>query len=151
MTILLNKSYVTSLTITNTKRDGYDPNLTFEELLYLLDISSKAETLISAMRHRLSTVERLNEFFERKLEAMHELTLLVEMRKEDIDAYGYKDKATFVRDYYRDKRWAFERMFQEEVLQWKMDRYNTDDPERIYDTYVQQGKYSHMTEVALFA
>ncbi|WP_413986516.1 hypothetical protein [Paenibacillus polymyxa] len=151
MTILLKKNYVVSLTINSNLKMGYDPNLTFEGLLCLLDISPNAETLISTMRHRLTTVERLNEFLERKLETMHELTLLVEMRKEDIDAYGYKDKITFVRDYYRNKRGAFERMFQEEVLQWKMDRYRTDDPEKIYDTYVQQGKYSHMTEVALFA
>ncbi|MGR6760469.1 hypothetical protein [Paenibacillus polymyxa] len=151
MTILLNKSYVTSLTITNTKRDGFDPNLTFEKLLVLLDISPKAETLIATMKFTLNTVERLNEFLERKSDVIHELTLLVQIRKEYIDAYGYKDKASFVRDYYRNKQSAFERMFQEEVFQWKMDRYRTDDPERIYDTYVQQGKYAHMTEVALFA
>ncbi|WP_311078353.1 hypothetical protein [Paenibacillus polymyxa] len=151
MAILLKKDYVVSLTINSNFKVGYDPNLTFEGLLCLLDISPKAETLIAEMRHRLTTVERLNEFLERALETMHQLTLLVEMRKEDIDAYGYKDKGTFIRDYYRNKRWAFERMFQEEVFQWKMDRYRTDDPERIYDTYIQQGKYSHMTEVALFA
>ncbi|KEO77626.1 hypothetical protein MKN04_16170 [Paenibacillus polymyxa] len=147
MTIALNKRTIT----TQERRVPYHTDLTIEKLCYFLDISPKAETLIAAMEHRLTTIERMNEFLERKLPTMHELTLLVQMRKEDIDSHGYRDKATFVHDYYKDKRSAFERLFQEPVYDWKMNKYRTNDPERIYDTYLEQGKYSHMTQVALFA
>ncbi|MBE0344286.1 hypothetical protein E4V51_31525 [Paenibacillus sp. 28ISP30-2] len=110
-----------------------------------------AVILIDLMKFHLNTVERRNEFANRMLNEDSPLSLIVKMRKEDIDAHGYNVKATFVHDYYRNKKAAFEKLFQEPAHFWKMDRYETDDPERIYDTYVKLGKYSHMTEVAMFA
>ncbi|EHS58311.1 hypothetical protein [Paenibacillus sp. Aloe-11] len=148
MTITLNNQEVVNLTTTEIP---YHADLTIEKLCYFLDISSKAEILITEMKFMLNTVERMNEFLQRSTFANHPLYLLVQMRKEDIDAYGYTVKATFVYDYYRNKKAAFEKLFQEPAHEWKMDRYETDDPELIYDTYLKLGKYSHMTEVAMFA
>ncbi|MGW9531188.1 hypothetical protein ACWHAM_26490 [Paenibacillus terrae] len=72
------------------------------------------------------------------------------MRKELIDAYGYTVKSDFVYHYYRNKKEALEKLFQEHMPAWKVKRLNSDDPERIYDTYVSRGKYSTSGEVALF-
>ncbi|MDQ0496919.1 hypothetical protein [Paenibacillus brasilensis] len=148
MTIALNNQEVVNLTTTEIP---YHSDLTLEQVCYFLDISPKAEILIGSMKFMLTTVERLNEFLNRSTFARHPLSLLTKMRKEYIDAYGYTEKTDFVYDYYRDKKAAFEKLFQEPVHDWKMERFNTDDPERIYDTYLEQGKYSHMTQVALFA
>lgn len=149
MTRLLNKPITTNKGA-STMNAPYHADLTLEQVCYFLDISPKAETLITSMKFMLTTVERLNEFLNRSTFARHPLSLLTKMRKEYIDTYGYTEKTDFVYDYYMDKRSALERLFQE-VYDWKMERFNTDDPERIYDTYLEQGKYSHMTQVALFA
>ncbi|MET3209892.1 UNVERIFIED_CONTAM: hypothetical protein ABIC26_002840 [Paenibacillus sp. PvR008] len=133
-----------------TRRIPYHPDLTLEQVCYYLDISPKAISLIDTMKFMLNTVERLNEFLERKTSDINELSLLVKMRKEHIDAYGYTDKATFAFDYYRDKESALEKLFQEHMPAWKLNRFKTDDPELIYDTYVSRGKYSTSGEVALF-
>ncbi|WP_226000962.1 hypothetical protein [Paenibacillus sp. BJ-4] len=148
MTITLNNQEVVNLTTTEIP---YHFDLTIERLCYFLDISPKAEILIGSMKFMLTSVERLNEFLNRSTFANHPLSLLTKMRKEHIDAYGYTNKSDFTYDYYMDKRSALERLFQEPVHDWKMERFNTDDPERIYDTYLEQGKYSHMAQVALFA
>ncbi|MGG1670488.1 hypothetical protein ACIFOE_07490 [Paenibacillus sp. NRS-1783] len=129
----------------------HDRNNAFEQLLIDFEIKPTAVIIIEDMKFMLKTVERVNEFANRLPDERFPLSLIVKMRKEDIDAYGYTDKATFAHDYYRDKKAAFERLFQEPAHDWKMDRYETDDPEHIYDTYLTQGKYSHMSEVALFA
>ncbi|WP_431088154.1 hypothetical protein [Paenibacillus sp. 8b26] len=148
MTIALSNQEVVNLTATEIP---YHSDLTIEKLCYFLEISPKAEILITSMKFMLTSVERLNEFLNRSTFARHPLSLLTKMRKEYIDAYGYTEKSDFVYDYYRNKKLAFEKLFQEEASNWKMEKYRTDDPERIYDCYVKQGKYSHMTEVALFA
>ena len=148
MTIALSSQVVASLTTTEIP---YHADLTIEKLCYFLDIKPTAIILITSMKFMLNTVERLNEFLQRSAFASHPLSLLTKMRKEHIDTHGYTDKATFVYDYYRNKQSALEKLFQEEAPNWKMDKYRTDDPERIYDAYLKQGKYSHMTEVALFA
>ncbi|MFT9370386.1 hypothetical protein [Paenibacillus polymyxa] len=148
MTITLNNQEVVNLTTTEIL---YHSDLTLEQVCYFLDISPKAETLITSMRFMLTSVEWLNEFLNRSTFARHPLSLLTKMRKEHIDAYGYTEKTDFVYDYYMDKRSALERLFQEPAHDWKMERFNTDDPGRIYDTYLEQGKYSHITQVALFA
>ncbi|MNW59214.1 hypothetical protein D3C74_371210 [compost metagenome] len=98
----------------------------------------------------LTSVEWLNEFLNRSTFARHPLSLLTKMRKEHIDAYGYNAKATFVYDYYRNKQSALEKLFQEDMPAFKLNRLRTDDPERIYDVYVERGKYSTSGEVALF-
>ncbi|RTZ37897.1 hypothetical protein EJ573_01425 [Paenibacillus polymyxa] len=134
-----------------TTQIPFHADLTLEQLCYFLDISPKATSLISSMKFMLNTVERMNEFLNRSTFAKHPLYLLVQMRKEHIDTYGYTNKYDFVYDYYHNKKSAFEKLFQEEAPDWKMNKYRTDDPERIYDCYIEQGKYSHMTEVALFA
>ncbi|MDQ0047672.1 hypothetical protein J2T18_001955 [Paenibacillus polymyxa] len=72
------------------------------------------------------------------------------MRKEDIDRNGYTFKADLVYDYYRNKKAALEKLFQEEMPAWKVNRLKTDDPEHIYDAYIERGKYSTSLEVALF-
>ncbi|WP_068505651.1 hypothetical protein [Paenibacillus kribbensis] len=143
-----NSQAMVSLTTTETP---FYHDLTIEKLCYFLDISPKAEILIGSMKFMLNSVERLNEFLQRSTFAKHPLSLLTKMRKEHIDAHGYTVKATFVYDYYMDKRSALERLFQEPAHDWKIERFNTEYPERIYDTYLEQGKYSHMTQVALFA
>ncbi|APB76463.1 hypothetical protein PPYC2_16495 [Paenibacillus polymyxa] len=148
MTIALKNQEVVNPT---TIQIPYHSDFTLEQVFYFLEISPKAETLITSMKFMLNTVERLNEFLQRSTFARHPLSLLTKMRKEYIDTYGYTEKTDFVYDYYMDKRSALERLFQEPVHDWKMERFNTDDPERIYDTYLEQGKYSHMTQVALFA
>lgn len=126
------------------------PDLTLEQLCCFLDISPKATIIIDSMKFMLNTVERLNEFLERKTPDVSELSLLTIMRKECIDSQGYKDKATFVYDYYRNKKAALEKLFQEPMEPFKLNRFKTDDPELIYDTYVSRGKYSTAGEVALF-
>ncbi|TKH44458.1 hypothetical protein C1I60_12790 [Paenibacillus terrae] len=126
-------------------------NIAFEQLLIEFEIKPTAVIFIDLMKFHLKTVERMNEFANRMLNEDSPFSLIVKMWKEDVDAHSYTDKADFVYDYYRDKKAAFERLFQEPAHDWKMDRYETDDPERIYDTYLEQGKYSHMTEVAMFA
>ncbi|AET62151.1 hypothetical protein HPL003_27195 [Paenibacillus terrae HPL-003] len=122
MTITLNNQEVVTMTTTEIP---YHSDLTIEKLCYFLDISPKATILINSMQFMLNTAERLNEFLNRSTFAKHPLSLLTKMRKEDIDAHGYKDKTTFVYDYYRNKKMAFEKLFQEEALQWKMDKYRT--------------------------
>ncbi|WP_311078313.1 hypothetical protein [Paenibacillus polymyxa] len=134
----------------STRKVPYHPNLTLEQLCYFLDISPKATNLITNMKFMLNSVERLNEFLERSSFSKHPLTHLVNMRKEHIDTYGYTDKSDFVYDYYRDKQAALERLFQEPIQPFKLNRFKTDDPELIYDTYVSRGKYSTAGEVALF-
>ncbi|WDM23800.1 hypothetical protein [Paenibacillus polymyxa] len=148
MTIALKNQEVVNPTTTQIP---YHSDLTLEQVCYLLDISPKAISLIDTMKFMLNTVERMNEFLQRYSFANHPLSLLVQMRKEDIDAHGYTNKSDFVYDYYLNKKSAFEKLFQEEAPDWKMNKYRTDDPERIYETYLEQGKYSHMTQVALFA
>ncbi|MEC4565324.1 hypothetical protein L8C07_05155 [Paenibacillus sp. CMAA1739] len=133
-----------------TRKVPYHPNLTLEQLCYFLDISPKATIIINKMKFMLNTVERLNEFLERKTPNISELSLLTIMRKERIDSHGYTDKATFTYDYYRDKQAALEKLFQEPMEPFKLNRFKTDDPELIYDTYVSRGKYSTSLEVALF-
>ncbi|MDY8023403.1 hypothetical protein [Paenibacillus polymyxa] len=133
-----------------TMSTPYHPDLTLEQLCYFLDISPKATILINGMQFMLNTVERLNEFLQRSTFANHPHSLLVKMRKEHIDINGYTVKATFVYDYYRDKKAALEKLFQEEMPAWKVNRFKTDDPELIYDNYIERGKYSTAGEVALF-
>ncbi|MEJ3719106.1 hypothetical protein WGM54_13875 [Paenibacillus polymyxa] len=133
-----------------TRKVPYHHNLTLEQLCYFLDISPKATIIIDKMKFMLNTVERLNEFLERKTPNISELSLLTLMRKERIDAYSYTDKATFTYDYYRDKQAALEKLFQEPMEPFKLNRFKTDDPELIYDTYVSKGKYTTSLEVALF-
>ncbi|MGV6936031.1 hypothetical protein ACWA2B_10995 [Paenibacillus sp. CMM36] len=133
-----------------TRRVPYRTNLTLEQLCNFLDISPKATILIARMKFMLNTVERLNEFLERSSFSKHPLTLLVKMRKEHIDTYGYTNKSDFTFDYYRDKKSALERLFQEPMEPFKLNRFKTDDPELIYDTYISRGKYSTSLEVALF-
>ncbi|MDR6779325.1 hypothetical protein J2W98_003605 [Paenibacillus peoriae] len=133
-----------------TRRVPYHPNLTLEQLCYFLDISPKATIIIDLMNFMLNSVERLNEFLERKTPNISELSLLTLMRKERIDSQGYTDKATFTYDYYRDKQAALEKLFQESIEPFKLNRFKTDDPELIYDAYVSRGKYSTSLEVALF-
>ncbi|QNR65541.1 hypothetical protein IAQ67_16800 [Paenibacillus peoriae] len=128
----------------------YHSNLTLEQLCYFLDISPKATNLITSMKFMLNTVERLNELLERSSFSKHPLTLLVKMRKEHIDTYGYTNKSDFTYDYYLDKQAALERLFQESMEPFKLNRFKTDDPELIYDTYVSRGKYSTSLEVALY-
>ncbi|WP_025721398.1 hypothetical protein [Paenibacillus sp. 1-18] len=147
MTIALNNQEVVNLTTTEIP---YHTDLTIEKLCYFLDISPKATNLITSMKFMLNTVERLNEFLQRSTFANHPLSLLTKMRKEHIDAHGYTDKATFVYDYYRGKQSALEKLFQEHMPAWKVNRLNSDDPERIYDVYAERGKYSTSGEVALF-
>ncbi|MGR6760444.1 hypothetical protein ACU1JV_01180 [Paenibacillus sp. T2-29] len=133
-----------------TRRVPYHPNLTLDQLCYFLDISPKATNLITSMKFMLNTVERLNEFLERSSFSKHPLTLLVKMRKEHIDTYSYTNKSDFTFDYYRDKKSALEKLFQEPIDPFKLNRFKTDDPELIYDIYVSRGKYSTSLEVALF-
>ncbi|MGW8957869.1 hypothetical protein [Paenibacillus sp. NPDC055715] len=147
MKITLNNQEVVSLTTTQIP---YHADLTIEKLCYFLDIKPTAIILIDLMKFHLNTVERMNQFADRMLYEDSPLSLLTKMRKEDVDSYSHTDKATFVCDYYRDKKSAFKRLFQEPAHEWKMNKYKTDDPELIYDTYVKLGKYSHMTEVSLF-
>ncbi|AUO05301.1 hypothetical protein C0638_01295 [Paenibacillus sp. lzh-N1] len=128
----------------------YHPDLTIEKLCWFLDISPKATIIIGDMSFHLTTIERMNEFLQRSTFANHPLSLLTIMRKEDIDAHGYTDKATFVYDYYRNKQSTLEKLFQESMPAWKLNRLNSDDPERIYDVYTERGKYSTSSEVALF-
>ncbi|MGG1617978.1 hypothetical protein ACIFQM_18740 [Paenibacillus sp. NRS-1782] len=149
MTIALRKLQPTQSTTNNKEVSAM--NAVFEQLFIEFEIKPTAVIIIEDMKYMLKTVERVNEFANRLTDERFPLSLIVKMRKEDIDAHGYTDKATFAHDYYRDKKAAFEKLFQEPAHDWKMDRYETDDPERIYDTYLKQGKYSHMTEVALFA
>lgn len=146
--ITLNKSTNNNNEVTNMTTPFHN-DLTIEKLCYFLDISPKATIIIGNMSFRLTTVERMNEFLQRKLPTMSELSLLTVMRKEDIDKYGYTFKADFVYDYYRNKKAALEKLFQEEVPTWKVNRLKTDDPELIYDVYMKQGKYSTLLEVAL--
>lgn len=129
----------------------YDHNITLEKLYVEFEISHKALIIIDLMKFHLKSVSRMNEFADRMLNERHALSLLTKMWKEDVDSYSYTDKATFVYDYYRDKKAAFERLFQEPAHDWKMNKYKTDDPERIYDVYLEQGRYSHMTQVSMFA
>ncbi|MHB0943235.1 hypothetical protein ACYCSU_16430 [Paenibacillus sp. ALE1] len=133
-----------------TRRVPYYPNLTLEQLCHFLDISPKATIIIDKMKFMLNTVERLNEFLERKTPNISELSLLTIMRKERIDSQGYTDKATYTYDYYQDKKAAMEKLFQEHMEPFKLNRFKTNDPELIYDTYVSRGKYSTSLEVALF-
>ncbi|MET3209870.1 UNVERIFIED_CONTAM: hypothetical protein ABIC26_002818 [Paenibacillus sp. PvR008] len=126
-------------------------NITLEQLLVEFEIKPTAVILIDLMKFHLNTVERMNEFANRMPSEIFPLSLLTKMRNEDIDAYGYRDKFSFVHDFYKDKRSAFERLFQEPAHDWKMNKYKTDDPERIYDVYLEQGRYSHMTQVSMFA
>lgn len=133
-----------------TRKVPYHPNLTLEQLCYFLDISPKATIIIDLMKFMLNTVERLNEFLERKTPNISELSLLTLIRKERIDSQGYTDKTTFTYDYYRDKQTALEKLFQEPMEPFKLSRFKTDDSELIYDTYVSRGKYSTSLEVALF-
>lgn len=133
-----------------TSEITYHHDLTLEKLCYFLDISPKAEILITSMRFMLNTVERMIEFLQRSTLANHPLSLIVKMRKEHIDAYGYTVKSDFVYDYYRNKQSALEKLFQENMPAWKINRLKTDDPERIYDVYAERGKYSTSGEVALF-
>ncbi|MMZ47653.1 hypothetical protein D1872_93030 [compost metagenome] len=93
MTIALNNQEVVNLTTTEIP---YHFDLTIEKLCYFLNISPKAETLITSMKFMLTTVERLNEFLNRSTFARHPLSLLTKMRKEYIDAYGYTEKTDFV-------------------------------------------------------
>lgn len=148
MTIALKNQVMVKLTITQTP---YHLDLTLEKLYYFLDISPKATILINSIQFMLNIVECRNEFLQRYSFAKHPLSLLVQIRKECIDAYCYTNKSDFVYDYYRNKQSALERLLQEPAHNWKMERFKTNDPKRIYDTYLEQGKYSHMTQVALFA
>ncbi|WP_310168642.1 hypothetical protein [Paenibacillus peoriae] len=145
----MNMSIVNAVAV-QTRRVPYHPNLTLEQLCYFLDISPKATIIIDLMNFMLNSVERLNEFLERKTPNISELSLLTLMRKERIDSQGYTDKATFTYDYYRDKQAALEKLFQESIEPFKLNRFKTDDPELIYDAYVSRGKYSTSLEVALF-
>ncbi|WP_235332228.1 hypothetical protein [Paenibacillus terrae] len=157
MTILLKKlthtnpSHAAQPDTYSISQATHERNIALEQLFVEFEIKPTAVIIIDDMKFMLKTVERVNEFANRMLSEDSPLSLIVKMRKEDIDAYGYNVKADFVYDYYRNKKAAFEKLFQEPAHDWKMDRYETDDPERIYDTYFAQGKYSHMTEVALFA
>ncbi|ADO55630.1 hypothetical protein [Paenibacillus polymyxa] len=146
MTITLNNKGIVNLTTTQTP---YHSDLTIEKLCWFLEVSPKAEILVTKMKFMLRTVERMNEFLQRKLPTMTGLSLLTVMRKEDIDAHGYTFKADFVYDYYRNKKGALEKLFQEEMPTWKVNRLKKDDPERTYDGYVERGKYSSSLEVAL--
>ncbi|MGW8956778.1 hypothetical protein [Paenibacillus sp. NPDC055715] len=149
MTIALRKLQPTQSTTNNKEVSAI--NVVFEQLLIEFEIKPTAVILIDLMKFHLNTVERMNQFANRMLYEDSPFQLIVKMWKEDIDAHSYTDKFTFVHDYYRDKKAAFERLFQEPAHDWKMERFTCDDPERIYDTYVEQGKYSSMTQVALFA
>ncbi|KAF6565466.1 hypothetical protein G9G63_09930 [Paenibacillus sp. EKM202P] len=141
---------IVNVVAVQTREVPYHPNLTLEQLCYFLDISPKATIIIDSMKFMLNTVARLNEFLERKTPDISELSLLALMRKERIDSQGYTDNATFAYDYYRDKQTALEKLFQEPMESFKLNRFKTDDPELIYDTYVSRGKYSTSLEVALF-
>lgn len=141
---------IVNVVAVQTRKVPYHPNLTLDQLCYFLDISPKATIIIDSMKFMLNTVERLNEFLERKTPNISELSLLTLMRKERIDAYSYTDKATFTYDYYRDKQTALEKLFQEPMEPFKLNRFKTDDPELIYNGYVSRGKYSTSLEVALF-
>lgn len=152
MTIFLGKSNAQQKNVSDTYSisiSAVDSNITLEQLWVEFEIQSTALIIIDLMKFHLRTGERMREFASRMQVECSPLSLLRKMRKEDIDAHGYTDKATFVHDYYKDKRSAFERLFQEQVNDWKMDEFSTDDPERIYDVYLQQGKYTPMTRVAM--
>ncbi|MDP9675157.1 hypothetical protein J2W97_001140 [Paenibacillus jamilae] len=141
---------IVNVVAVQTRKVLYHPNLTLDQLCYFLDISPKATIIIDSMKFMLNTIEQLNEFLERKTPNISELSLLTLIRKERIDSQGYTDKTTFTYDYYRDKQAALEKLFQEPMEPFKLNRFKTDDPELIYDTYVSRGKYSTSLEVALF-
>ncbi|MGG1672979.1 hypothetical protein ACIFOE_20530 [Paenibacillus sp. NRS-1783] len=149
MTIALNKLQPTQSTTNNKEVSAM--NTMFEQLFIEFEIKPTAVILINLMKFHLNTVERMNEFANRMLYEDSPFALIVKMWKEDVDAHSYTDKADFVYDYYRNKKAAFEKLFQEPAHEWKLNRFTCDDPERIYDTYLKLDKYSHMTEVAMFA
>ncbi|WP_029518084.1 hypothetical protein [Paenibacillus polymyxa] len=141
---------IVNVVAVQTRKVPYHPDLTLEQLCYFLDISPKATNLITSMKFMLNTTERLNEFLERSSFSKHPLSLLVKMRKEHIDTYSYTNKSDFTYDYYLDKQAALEKLFQEPMEPFKLNRFKTDDPELIYDTYISRGKYSTAGEIALF-
>ncbi|MGM1019990.1 MAG: hypothetical protein ACQEXV_05485 [Bacillota bacterium] len=149
MTIALRKLQPTQTTANNKGVSAM--NTMFEQLFIEFEIKPTAVILIDLMKFHLNTVERMNEFANRMLYEDSPFSLIVKMWKEDVDAHSYTDKADFVYDYYRNKKAAFEKLFQEPAHEWKLNRFTCDDPERIYDKYLKLDKYSHMTEVAMFA
>ncbi|WP_243208156.1 MULTISPECIES: hypothetical protein [unclassified Paenibacillus] len=155
MTIALQKFKRTQqMNVSNTYKlsdPSYNRNITLEQLYLEFEIKPTAIIIIELMEFYLRTVERMNEFAIRMPEEQFPLTLLRKMRNEDIDKYGYRNKHSFVHDYYKDKRLALEQLFQEPVHQWTMNTFKTSDPERIFDVYLEQGKYSNIRKVSMLA
>ncbi|KAF6626979.1 hypothetical protein H6F38_23275 [Paenibacillus sp. EKM208P] len=120
-----------------------------KKVMFELNIAPEATIIVDLMKFRLTSNERLNEFVERLPYERSELALLSKMRKEDIDVYGYVEKTTFLEDYNKYKQIALEKLFQEPIKQFKLNRLRTNDPELIYNTYQKLGKYSTLLEVAL--
>ncbi|KAF6563162.1 hypothetical protein G9G63_16080 [Paenibacillus sp. EKM202P] len=127
--------------------------MTFESVLEKLGIGSNCTILISKMRYFLNTVEQLYEFIERlPLETadLPEQSLLSKIRRERIDACSYIDANSFICDFYRNKRLALEKLFQEPINQFKLRQLATKDPSEIYSARQEKGKYSTVLEVSLY-
>ncbi|MEK4427863.1 hypothetical protein MHB54_01240 [Paenibacillus sp. FSL M7-0802] len=130
----------------------YNNEITFESVLEKFGIGSNCTILISKMRFFLNTVEQLYEFIERlPLETadLPEQSLLTKMRKERIDTCSYIDVSSFLCDFYRNKRLALEKLFQEPINQFKMNKLVSKDPSEIYNARQEKGKYCTMLEVSL--
>jgi hypothetical protein len=130
----------------------YNNEITFESVLEKFGIGSNCTILISKMRFFLNTVEQLYEFIERlPLETadLPEQSLLTKIRKERIDAYSYIDVTGFLYDFYHNKRLALEKLFQEPINQFKLNKLATKDPSEIYNARQEKGKYCTVLEVSL--
>lgn len=157
MTIILRKETKTfqkqNISYTySTGKTLHNNEITFEEVLEKFGIGPNRTILISKMRFFLKTVDQLYEFVERlPLETadLPEQSLLSKIRRERIDTCSYINVNSFLYDFYRNKRLALEKLFQEPMNQFKLSQLETKGPYEIYSARQEKGKYCTAVEVSL--
>ncbi|MEC4565425.1 hypothetical protein L8C07_05660 [Paenibacillus sp. CMAA1739] len=123
-----------------------------EELVEALQIPKKAEIVINLMSFLLRSNDDRSEMFcycckQKGLE----LEFLGKKRRALIDQYGYKNKEEFVTDYLEDKVRALEKLCQEKVEERILVKFKTNSPDKIYNAYSKNGKYTAMIRLAYLA
>ncbi|WP_029517996.1 hypothetical protein [Paenibacillus polymyxa] len=124
----------------------------YHELISKLEIPSTADYIIYGIQFLLRTDdERQDMFVHCCNNPGYENIYLTNKWKYNIDTRGYKNKSEFINDYRLNSREALERLCQEEVMDFKLSKFRTDNPERIYDVYSEQGRYTTLLELAYYS
>ncbi|MDP9675268.1 hypothetical protein J2W97_001251 [Paenibacillus jamilae] len=123
-----------------------------EELVEALQIPEKADIVINLMNFLLrSNDDRSEMFFYCCKQKGLELEFLGKKRRALIDQYGYKNKEDFVADYLEDKVRALEKLCQEKAEKYILVKFKTNNPDKIYNAYTKNGKYTAMIRLAYLA